>query len=458
MPLPNTLKYPKLLQRINWISDPVKYMEKAAEEYPDIFTARVIGFGDNMVFINHPEGIKEFYTKGDIFYADGAVNKITEPLLGSQSLMVLDGSPHKRQRQLMMPSFHGERMRAYGELIRDLTKATFKKLSQGSVFSARNVMQEISLQVILKAVFGLCDGSRYEKLRILLGLYVDTFNSPLTASMLFLPVLQKDLGSWSPWGKYLRIQQQIDEIIYTEIAERRQEYQEERTDILSLLISVRDEDGQALTDSELRDQLMSLLFAGHETSTTMMAWGLYWLHSLPDVLDRTVTELDELGTNSDPMQVYRLPYLNAVCNETLRIYPTVPFSFARIVQKPVYILGHQLEPGTAVVAGIYLLHHRQDLYPESKKFNPERFLERKFSAYEFIPFGGGARRCVGEALANFQMKLVLSTIVSNYKVELATQEPEILQRRGLMIAQADRVKMIFRGLRTRVKTPMLHVM
>jgi cytochrome P450 family 110 len=454
MNLPNPVKTPSFLQRIQWVTDPVGYMEKAAQQYPDIFTAKVVGFGDTVVFVQHPQAIQEILTNDrKKFAALGGENRILLPVVGNNSLFLLEGERHRRQRQLLMPPFHGERMRAYGELIRHLTQKVWSQLPLKQPFLARTVMQEISLQVMLQVVFGLYQGERYQKLKHLLGLLTSFFESPLKSSFLFFPFLQKNLGAWSPWGRFLRQRQQIDEILYAEIAERRAHPDPNRVDILSLLMATRDEDGQPMTDQELRDELMTLLLAGNETTASAMAWGLYWIHRLPEVREKLLQELDSLGDSPDPMSVVRLPYLTAVCNETLRIRPVVMLTFPRVVQEPVELLGHQLEPDTIVLGCMYLTHQREDLYPQPKQFKPERFLERQFSPYEFIPFGGGVRRCLGEALAVFELKLVLATILSRYELALTSNQPEQPQRRGVTLAPSGRVKMMITGERKRIDSP-----
>ncbi len=453
MPLPHLLKTPSLVQKLHWVRDPVGFMENAAQQYPDIFTARIIGFGETVVFVNHPQAIQEILTHDrKKFVAVGETNRIGEPLMGKSSVLMLEGDRHKRQRQLLMPSFHGERMQSYGQLICNLSEKIFNQLPLDKPFLARNITQEISLEVILKAVFGLDEGEKIQKLRQLVPLSFDLFRTPLTSSLFFFPFLQQDLGAWSPWGKFLRDRQQIDQFIYAEIAERRQRKDPNSIDILSLLMSAQDDTDQSMTDQELRDQLATLILAGYETTASAMAWGLYWIHQKPLVLEKLLDELDTLGDLPDPMSIYRLPYLTAVCNETLRIYPVVMFSFPRVVQEPVELLGHPLDAGTVLLPSIYLTHQRKDLYPQPKEFQPERFIERQFSPYEFLPFGGGVRRCIGEALAIFQMKLVLATVLSRYHLALVDRRPEQPQRRGFTLAPASGVKMVITRRRVRQKS------
>ena len=273
----------------------------------------------------------------------------------------------------------------------------------------------------------------------------DIFESTLTSALLFFPWLQKDFGAWSPWGYLLRQQKAIDRGIYDEIAYRRQNEDPSREDILSLMMSARDEAGEALTDAELRDELMTLMFAGHETTATALAWSLYWSHRYPEIREKLRAEIATLGADPDPMAIAKLPYLDAVCKETLRIYPVGMLSFPREVEKPVELVGYKLEPGQVIMGCIYLLHQREDVFPEPKKFKPERFLEREFSPYEFFPFGGGKRRCIGEALAQLEMKLVLATIIANYDLELISDRPEKPARRGVTLAPKTGVKMIYKG-------------
>ncbi|WP_193199540.1 cytochrome P450 [Nostoc sp. MG11] len=451
MKLPNTLKTSSFVQKLQWVFDPVGYLESAVQEYPDIFTAEIVGFGDTVVFVNNPQAIQKLLSSDrKKFAALGKANSVMHPLVGDNSMLLLNGEQHKRQRQLVTPSFHGERMQVYGQQICNLTEKVLSQLPKNQPFLARDITQEISLQVMLQTVFGLYEGERYQKLKHLFTVLMsDVFRSPLTSSLLLFSFLQKDLGVWSPWGKFLHDRRILDELLYADIAERREHPDLERIDILSLLMFAQDEAGNTMTDQELRDELMTLMLAGNETTATAIAWALYWIHHLPEVGEKLFQELDTLGDSKDPMSIYRLPYLTAVCNETLRIHPVAMFTLPRVVQESVELLGYSLEPGTVMQGCIYLTHHREDLYPQPKQFKPERFLERQFSPYEFLPFGGGVRRCIGEALAVFEMKLVLATILSNYQLRLADQKPERPQRRGMTLAPGNGVKMVITEQRVR---------
>lgn len=421
-------------------------LEKLGARYGDIFTTRFIGFPPIAV-VSDPQAIQEIFTADPKLFESGTGNKTVIPIVGEQSLLLQDGERHQKQRRLLTPPFHGERMRAYGQLMREITEGAISRWAIGKPFSARSSMQEISLRIILRAVFGIDEGERFQQLRHRFTELLDTFNSPLSSILLYLPALQQDLGAWSPWGRFLRLRQEIDQLIYAEIGERREQFDPSRQDILSLMMSARDESGQPMTDVELRDELMTLLFAGHETTATALAWALYWIHSIPEVGDKLLKELDALSPNSDPSEIARLPYLSAVCSETLRIYPVALFAFGRMVKEPIQIRGYDFEPGTLLSPCIYLTHHRPEIYPEPKRFKPERFLEKQFSPYEYLPFGGSNRRCLGMAFALFEMKLVLATILSRVQLALADKRPVRPERRGVTIAPSRGVRMLMTGSR-----------
>jgi cytochrome P450 family 110 len=451
MKLPDGPKTLPFLQLIQWIADPLTYMDTCVEKYGDVFQTQW-GKLEPFVMLSHPQAIQEMFNNS-AFEAPGRLNSILKPMLGEQSMIILSGEKHKRQRQLLMPPFHGERMRNYGASICDIALDVASKWSVDRPFVARSAMQEVTMRVILQAVFGLDDGPRLQELRPLLASVVDMTSSPLRSSILFLNWMQQDWGPWSPWGRMRQRQRKVDELIYAEIAERRAQPDANRTDILSLMMTARDENGQPMTNQELRDELMTLLFAGHETTATALAWGLYWIHSLPSVREKLLQELDSLGKNPDPMAIFRLPYLSAVCQETLRIYPVGMLTFPREVNSPVELMGYQLSPGTVVIGSIYLTHRRKDLYPEPLQFKPERFLERQFSPYEYLPFGGGSRRCIGMALAQLEMKLVLASILRDFNLELAENKPVPAKRRGVTLGPAGGVRMVMTGRRMRQQRP-----
>lgn len=430
---------PPILQTFRWISDPLGFLHSNAQQYGDLFTARIgVATQDPLLFVSHPEAIQQMLTQDTRqLSAPGELNEIVRPLLGDRSLILISGEEHRRRRQLVMPPFHGERLKTYGELICNITRQVMSQWQPQQVFTVRDMMQQISMRVILQAVFGLYEGDRYYQLETLLRDRLNMTGTRLGSAIIFLPVLQRDYGPWSPGGILHRMQATTDELIFAEINERRAETQGDRTDILSLLLAARDENGNGLTDVELRDELMTLLVAGHETTATALTWALYWVHRFPEVKAKLLNELSDLGPDPDPAEMFKLPYLTAVCNETLRIYPVALLSFPRRVETATELMGHPLQPGTILMACIYLLHHRPDLYPNPEQFRPERFLERQYSPYEFMPFGGGSRRCVGAALAQYELKLALGTILLNSQLALTTTQPIKPQRRGITLGPGN---------------------
>ncbi|WP_071190401.1 cytochrome P450 [Trichormus sp. NMC-1] len=450
MQLPGESQTSRFMQRLQWVFNPLQLMETSAKTHGDFFTLRLTT-EQPLVFISNPEAIQEIFTTPPEYFDAGRGNKLIKPLVGENSLLLLDGVPHQRQRRLLTPPFHGERMKAYGQIITDMTKQVISNWQIGEPFSVRDSMQEISLRVILQAVFGLSEGERLTRLQKLTASLLDLSGSPLRSAVTFFPALQVDLGAWSPWGIFLRRREEIYQLLYTEIQERRDNFDASRSDILSLMMSARDENGEAMTDVELRDELMTLLFAGHETTASALTWALYWIHHLPKVRETLLTELNSLGKNADFNEIFRLPYLTAVCQETLRFYPIAMITLPRMVKTPTKIMGHEFEPGVLLTPCIYLTHRRPDLYPEPDQFKPERFLERQYSQYEYLPFGGGNRTCIGMAFAMFEMKLVLATIMSHLDLTLVDNIAVKPIRRGVTLAPSGGKWLVSTGKRERVK-------
>lgn len=446
MKLPDGPQAPPWLQKLQYTLDPLGFMETAAARYGDIFNAPMIGNVDTLLLVSQPSAVQQIFASDTKQFA-APPNQLLRPLVGEYSLFVLEGYRHRRDRKLLLPPFHGDRMRAYGQSIIDLADKAFSHLAPNQFFTARTLAQDISMEVILRVVFGLSEGEQFYQLKQLITTLMDLFKSPVLAGMLFFPSLQKDLGPRSPWGYVRHLQRQIDQLLYAEIQARRQHPNPASSDILTLLLAAEDEAGKGMTDAELKDELMTLLLAGHETTASAIAWAFYWVHKFPHIREKILQELAILGDDPDPVNIARQPYLMAVCNETLRIYPIALLTVPRAVREPVELMGYSLQPGVRLYGCIYLIHHRPDLYPDSKQFKPERFLERQFSPYEFLPFGGGIRRCIGEALAIFEMKLVLATILQRYELELADPEPERPKRRGVTLGPERGVKMVLRSRR-----------
>ncbi len=440
------------VQLMNWIFRPLDFLEECAKKYGDTFNLNLMGLPPFTV-VSDPQGIEEILSVDAKKFDVGRTNNLAASLLGDNSLVLLDGLQHRRQRKLMMPPFHGEKVKSYAETICQITDKVANRWQEKQTFVAQKAMQDITLETILHVVFGLSEGERYKKIKPPLIELLDLTGSPIKASVIFLPFLQQDLGEWSPWGKVVRRKRKIYELLQEEIDERRANPELAGNDVLSLMMSARDEQGEGLSNIELKDQMMTLLVAGHETTATALSWALYWVHKLPEVKQKLLAELDSCD-DADPLAISRLPYLTAVCNETLRIYPVAFIAFLRFAKSPITVMGHQFDPEEMLAPTIYLTHHREDLYPEPKQFKPERFLDRQYSTYEFLPFGGGNRRCIGYALALLEMKLMLAKILTRWDLSLTSDRAILPKRRGATIAPDDGVPLILNGKRSQIQKNM----
>ena len=439
--LPNVVPSSRAKSLIDWISRPYDFLDECAKAYGDTFTVHFFGFKP-LVFLSSPQAIKEIFAADAKQFDAGRGQDILRPLLGSNSLIVLDGDRHKRERKLLLPPFHGAKVKSYGEDICKITEDICCQWAPQQTVVAGEVMPEITLEVILQTVFGLREGDRYEQLKSLLISLLDLTGSPLSSSLLFFKWLQKDWGSWSPWGRVVRQRQQVYDLLQAEIEERRLQPEKSGDDVLSLMLLARDEAGEPMSDMELKDELMTMLVAGHETTASVLSWALYWVHKLPAVKEKLMAELNTLPERADALEIAGLPYLTAVASETLRLYPIAPIVSPRISTEAVTIDGRTYPPETFLSPSIYSVHHREDLYPDSKQFKPERFLERQFSPSEFIPFGGGSRRCIGYALAKLEINLVLATILKHHTLRLANDQPVTPRRRGVVIATSNGVPLL----------------
>lgn len=442
--LPPGLRLPSPVQLAWFIRDRVGMLETCARRYGDFFTIRIPW--QTLVMLSDPEAVKQVFTGDPDVYHAGKANEILRPFLGDYSVLLLDGVEHVRQRRLLLPPFHGERMLAYGELIRDVTLDELDRFPRDRAFPIHPHMQEITLAVIMRAVFGMTDGPRAVELKRRLQEFITAGSRSVLA---FLPFLQWDLGEWSPFGWFRRRLEEIDAILFAEIAERRSRADgESGSDILSLLLAARDEAGKPMTPQELRDELLTLLVAGHETTATSLAWAFYYLLGHPAVEAQLRNELARVFGDG-PVSADRLPelrYLDAVIKETGRLRPIIVF-VGRQLQQPVDLGGYRLPAGTTVAPCIYLTQRRPDLYPEPGEFRPERFLDGKPTPYEFFPFGGGARRCLGMAFALYEMRVVLATLFSRVGFALPADTDVRPVRRSITIAPSDGTRVVVTGVR-----------
>lgn len=425
MPLPHGPRVIPFLHSLKWRGRFLEFLEYCVGRYGDIFTFRVVG-SRPFVVVSHPQAIKEIFTAPVGHFDSGKANQAFRPLLGNNSLLLLDGIEHQQQRKLLLPPFHGEHLSKYGQITCSITQQEIQQWAVDRPFAIRPQVQAVTLRIILQIIFGSQQEPSVEPLDRCLSELVDSFISPF----------------WWQRFSFPQKKQQLDELLYARIRQRRQETACSTTDILSLLLSARDEAGAALTDEEIRDELITLIMAGYETTTTAVLWALYWVAKLPQVREKLDKELCSLGFNPAPSEIAQLSYLGAVCSETLRIYSITGFTFDRVVKVPLSIMGYQFEPGTVLSPCTYLTHQREDLYPLPKQFQPERFLERQFSPYEYYPFGGGNRRCIGMAFAQMEIKLVLATILSHLHLSLADDRPVRPVGRGVTLTPPLSLEMV----------------
>lgn len=421
------------------LSDPTDFMLETRDRYGS--TYRLPTALGPVVVIGEPEGIRAIFSADADTFVPFQPD-LTSPFVGESSLVLVSGARHRRDRRLLSPPFHGPRMRAYGAVMAESAKRAAAAWTRGAPFKMLDTTQSISLDVILQAVFGLDHTSPQGQA---VREAVIRFMGSLRPQFIFLRWMRRDFFGWSSWARFKQARDHLDSLLYATMAERRRE-PAERDDILSLMMSARYEDGGAMSDVELRDELLTLLSAGHETTAVALAWAFYWLHRDPDELGRVLAELDALGPSADAEAIAALPYLDAVCQEALRIHPVAPEILRHLV-KPLQLFDWTLPAGTSVLASVIMLHNREDIYPEPTRFRPSRFLEHKFTPFEHIPFGGGARRCIGAAFALYEMKIVLATILRSHRLRLVSSSKVSPARRGATMGPRNGIPMLYEGSR-----------
>jgi cytochrome P450 len=417
---------PAILQGIRYLRDPLGFISRYRERYGDIFTVRFPFFGQ-IVYVASPELVKEVFTASPaVFHAGEANATVLEPALGPNSVLTLDDEPHLRQRKLLLPPFHGERVRRYGELIEEVTRRDMETWPVGEPFALHPHTQRITLTVILRAVFGITDAARIDRAAELINEFSDR-----VTTITRMPFLREGFGRrLRPWRRFVCARNRLDAFIYEEIALRRQQAEaeaegEERDDVLSLLLQARHDDGSPMSDAELRDELVTVVGAGHETTATGLAWALERLLRTPRVLERL---RQSIAAGEDA-------YLEATVREALRVRPVV-VDVARKLTAPASVGGYELPAESFVLPAIAAVHFRDDLYPQAREFRPERFLDGKADNYAWIPFGGGVRRCIGAAFAEFEMRIILREIVSRAQLRAPDPAPEKVATRHITLAPA----------------------
>jgi cytochrome P450 len=428
------------IQTARWLLRPIAFMESARRRFGDTFSVRFLGFERPMVMLSDPEAIRALYTAHEHGLPPGRTIALL-PVMGPGSVLLLEGREHLARRKLMLPPFHGERMRSYETTVRAVTEREIDGWPEDRPFAIHPRMQSVTLEVILSAVFGVTDPARSERLRERLPLLLGETSSP---ALQFRVLLSRRFRRGDPLARLGELLREIDELLLAEIAERRADpAHSEREDILSLLVAARFEDGAEMSDREVRDQLVTLLLAGHETTATALAWTFDLLLGNPATLTRLTAEVDA-GLQDT--------YLRAVISESLRLRPVVPLAGRRLATD-LNVNGLSLPAGTDVTPAIWLTHTRADLYPEPYAFRPERFLDDSPTTYGWVPFGGGIRRCLGAAFAEMEMRVVLETILQRRALRPASSHAERVTRRNVTFSPRNGTLVRSRPRRARVPAP-----
>jgi cytochrome P450 len=415
--LPPEPSSPPLIQTLRWAFRPVAFLQDCRRRYGDSFSVRFLGFERPMVLISDPEAIKALYREPSHGLPPGR-NIVLEPILGSKSLLIQQGAEHLSRRRLMLPPFHGERMRSYEAAMQEIVDAEIDSWPVGEEFPIHSGMQAVTLEVILRLVFGVSSGPRLERLRETLG---TVLTETATPGRQVLGLALQRFGGRGMFAQFETQLREVDDLLFAEIAEHRERPDlAEREDILSMLMTAEFEDGTRMEDQELRDQLMTLLLAGHETTATALAW----------TFDLLLRHPAELGRLRDSLAAGDEDYLRATITESLRLRPVIPLAGRRL-SKDLVADGMTLPAGTDVTPAIWLTHTREDIYPEPFAFRPERFLEEGPDTYAWIPFGGSVRRCIGATFAEFEMRVVLREVLTRCELRKASPEPERTGRRNI---------------------------
>jgi len=405
-------RLPRSLQGARFLTSEHRMLARYQRRYGDVFAVNIWPF-DPLVIVSDPAEVKRIFTGDPAQLHAGEGNAVLAPLVGAHSVLVLDEREHLRTRKLLLPPFHGERMRVYGDVMRELAEAEVATWPAGEAFPALPAMQRLTLRIILRTVFGV-QGARMDELeRALIRLM------RVGAQIMLLPTLQRDLGPWSPQRRFEVRRAEADALLLGEIVRRRAEGAD-GDDVLSMLMSATGPDGDGPSDEELRDHLVTLLLAGHETTATTLSWTLERLVRHPAALERARAEVADGGH----------AYLDAVVQESQRMRPVLNYAM-RTLQAPMVVGGHEIPAGATLGTSIVLMHRRPDLFPEPLAFRPERFLEAKPETYSWIPFGGGVRRCLGAAFATFEMRQVLGVILARQELHAPDPRPEARRRRGI---------------------------
>ncbi len=414
--LPPGPPLPVLVQSAIWARQARRMLYACHERYGDMFTIQ-IAYEGKWVMLADPEAVKQVFTGDPKVFHAGEGNKILTPVLGRNSVLVLDEKPHMSQRKLLLPPFHGARMQGYEQTMSEIAAREIDSWPTGTPYKLRPRMQAMTLEIILSTVFGVREGERLAELREALRDFLNLTTDPLKLAPLALFGPTRVMR-YRPFRRRI---ERVDALLYREIAERRRVSDlEARDDVLSMLIAARHEDGSPMSEEEIRDELLTLLVAGHETTATSLSWAVERLARHPEKLERLRDEVDD----------GRDEYLTATIQETLRLRPVIAIVIRRLTE-PVEIGGYELPAGAGVTPCVYLVHRNPEVYPEPDRFLPERFLDNPPGTYTWIPFGGGVRRCLGASFAQFEMAVVLRELVRRHQIHPAEPKPERVFRRAI---------------------------
>jgi cytochrome P450 len=416
--LPPGPSAPSLIQTIAWWNRPLAYLERSRDRFGKRFSIRLLGVPP-FVMLSDPAEIKEIFTAPADVLHPGEGAKILEPVVGTNSVILLDESAHLSQRKLMLPAFHGEKMEKLSDLVAEVTEREVDSWPRDTPIALHRRLQGLTLEVILRAVFGLDPGPRLEAIRTRLTEVLDIGAKPAS----LIPQLQRAPFGFGPWARFDRLMAETDALIY-ELIEERRSAGEDRDDVLSMLLDARHEDGSPMSEIELRDELMTLLVAGHETTASALAWAFERIARTPRVGDRLAEEAE---SDDDA-------YVTATIQEALRRRPVIPNAAPRLVKKPVTVGGWDYPTDILLVASAYLVHHDPEIYPDPYEFRPERFLDESPGTYTWIPFGGGRRRCLGASFAQLEMKLVLKAVFAQSTIQPVADGMETPRRRAITIS------------------------
>jgi cytochrome P450 len=428
-------RIPRAIQTLFFVFGPRRFIAGMQRRHGPIVKLGT-AFDPNFVMVFDPALVKEVFRAPPERLRAGEANALLGPALGARSVLLLDGDEHLRQRRLMLPAFHGQRMRAYETVMREAADRAIDSWPLGEPFSILPSMQQLTLDVILRAVFGVEEGPRQDELKRRLRAMIEPVANRFG---LLLMVLGPRFGNNRAVRQFDERRRLVDELIYDEIARRRDAQDlEEREDVFSMLLLARDEDGNPMTDEELRDQLVTLLVAGHETTATALAWSFDLILRTPRVraeLERAVEQGDDA-------------YVDAVAKEALRIRPVIP-GVGRVVRGGTFQLGgYELAEGTEINPSISLIHARPEWFAGPADFRPERFLEDDPpDTYTWIPFGGGTRRCLGASFAQFEMRVVIRRVIERTLLDPVGSEPERVERRGITMVPKTGTRVLLRERR-----------